>query len=80
MKATPILAGAGLLPYDAWSTDRNGIVRRLTLHARNQEEALAQAFAMRPDSTAMSVREADRGAPRDALADLARRAEDRGSP
>jgi hypothetical protein len=81
MKATPILAGQGLLSFECWITNKAGIVRRIAIDARDQESALALCFCLHPDSVAVSCRQADRGAPRDALAELQRRAEDdRGSP
>ena len=75
MKATAIVPQGEPLPYEAWATLPSGAVKRLEFNACTQPEALSIAFALAPGATAMSVRQVDRGAPRDALAILERRAQ-----
>jgi len=74
MKLPDILAGDSAVPYEAWATMPSGAVKRLELNACTQPEALSIAFALAPGAVAMSVRQADRAPPRDALAQLARHA------
>jgi hypothetical protein len=59
----------------------SGVVRHVEIIACSQQCAIALALSKLPMATAASCRRADRpGQPRDAIGELARRADDRGQP
>lgn len=72
MQSSPILAGAAL-PFIAWASTPNGIVRRFEVFADCQASAIRRAFTVFPDATAISVRQVDAALLRDALLALEER-------
>lgn len=63
--------------FICWITESSGAVRRVVVVACGQQCAIRLALSKCPGASSASCRRADRqGPPRDALADLARRAGD----